>query len=155
MYIFLYRNNLILDCIYGLIVVFVSLVCFISFIWLKDQLGQGMGPIWLEEDRRQLNHAAAHEAQEQVHRLHQRLSDTKTNSYELKNSKLVDSDELCKLHDSIESNIIQLNILIQTKFSMIFEDFWEKEVKILTANFIIHNIFLNSAMKKMYNEVMQ
>ncbi|KAL5467202.1 hypothetical protein EMCRGX_G031401 [Ephydatia muelleri] len=46
-------DNLFMDGIYGLVVVFVSLVGFISLVWLKDQLGNGGGPPWLENDPQQ------------------------------------------------------------------------------------------------------
>ena len=51
--VLLLRDNLFMDGIYGLVVVFVSLVGFISLVWLKDQLGNGGGPPWLENDPQQ------------------------------------------------------------------------------------------------------
>jgi len=46
--------------VYGLLIVFVSLLGFISMVWLKDQLGNG-APHWLARDQQE---AAQHREQE-------------------------------------------------------------------------------------------
>lgn len=58
-----YRDNLFMDGVYGLVVVFVSLVGFISLVWLKDQLGNGGGPPWLENDQQEINEQRLPEVQ--------------------------------------------------------------------------------------------
>lgn len=67
------RENLILDDIYGLVIVCVSLLGFISLVWLKDQLGNGQAPAWLENDNQQLNRVRMREAQDRVTALRQHL----------------------------------------------------------------------------------
>lgn len=46
-----YRENLASDGFYGLVIVLLSLLGFISVVWLQDQIRNGGGPQWLEQDR--------------------------------------------------------------------------------------------------------
>ena len=51
-------GNLILECLVGLFIVFVSLLAFISLVWLKDQLTTGAGPEWLAADHQEAQRQA-------------------------------------------------------------------------------------------------
>ncbi|CAI8010254.1 E3 ubiquitin-protein ligase MARCHF6 [Geodia barretti] len=44
-------ENLASDGFYGLVIVLLSLLGFISVVWLQDQIRNGGGPQWLEQDR--------------------------------------------------------------------------------------------------------
>lgn len=48
---FFNRENLILDCLFGVVVVVLCVIGFISLVWLKDQLLLGDVPQWLLDDR--------------------------------------------------------------------------------------------------------
>ncbi|XP_019864267.1 PREDICTED: E3 ubiquitin-protein ligase MARCH6-like isoform X1 [Amphimedon queenslandica] len=50
--------NLILEGLVGLFIVFVSLLAFISLVWLKDQLTTGTGPDWLTADQQEAQRQA-------------------------------------------------------------------------------------------------
>ena len=48
--VLVFRENIVLDSIFGLVIVVVSLLGFISLVWLKDQLSNGENPNWLIVD---------------------------------------------------------------------------------------------------------
>ena len=49
--VWMHRENLASDGFYGLVIVLLSLLGFISVVWLQDQIRNGGGPQWLEQDR--------------------------------------------------------------------------------------------------------
>ena len=55
MYIHVCRDNLASDGFYGLVIVLLALLGFISVVWLQDQIRNGGGPQWLEQDRMEVN----------------------------------------------------------------------------------------------------
>ena len=61
-----HSDNLILDNIYGLVVVFLSLVGFISLAWLRDQLIHGGAPAWLARDQRAVDQMRMREAHDSM-----------------------------------------------------------------------------------------
>lgn len=42
---------MVLDSLFGVVVVVLSILGFISLVWLKDQLSSGEAPQWLVDDR--------------------------------------------------------------------------------------------------------
>lgn len=46
----LFRENIVFDFFTGVLLVVLSLLTFISLVWLRDQLNNGGGPAWLIED---------------------------------------------------------------------------------------------------------
>ena len=48
-------DNLASDGFYGLVIVLLALLGFISVVWLQDQIRNGGGPQWLEQDRIEVN----------------------------------------------------------------------------------------------------
>ena len=65
-YVLTHSNNLILDNIYGLLVVFLALVGFISLAWLRDQLLHGGAPAWLARDQRAVDQMRMREAHDSM-----------------------------------------------------------------------------------------
>lgn len=55
MYVHVCRDNLASDGFYGLVIVLLALLGFISVVWLQDQIRNGGGPQWLEQDRMEVN----------------------------------------------------------------------------------------------------
>lgn len=55
-----------MDGVYGLLIVFVSLLGFICMVWLKDQLGNGGGPNWLARDQQEVDQLRQREARNVV-----------------------------------------------------------------------------------------
>ena len=58
-----FRDNLASDGFYGLVIVLLSLLGFISVVWLQDQIRNGGGPQWLEQDRMQMEQQQRREAE--------------------------------------------------------------------------------------------
>ena len=61
-----HSDNLIVDNIYGLVVVFLALVGFISLAWLRDQLTHGGAPAWLARDQRAMDQMRMREAHDSM-----------------------------------------------------------------------------------------
>ena len=62
-----------MDGVYGQVVVFVSLVGFISLVWLKDQLGNGGGPPWLENDQQEVDRGQQQQQPQQQQQVQQQV----------------------------------------------------------------------------------
>ncbi len=56
-----------MDGVYGLLIVFVSLLGFISMVWLKDQLGNGGAPNWLARDQQEVAQLRQREVVRNIH----------------------------------------------------------------------------------------
>ena len=51
LFVFNVSDSLIFDSLLGIVIVALSLLGFISLVWLKDQLSNGDSPEWLVSDR--------------------------------------------------------------------------------------------------------
>lgn len=112
------RDNLIIDEVYGLIIVFVSLIGFISLVWLKDQLGNGGAPQWLANDHRAVNRLHIQEAQDRVNVLRQHLEAAGERARERQNApeRLAASQELLHLHELLHEQLKILEVIQHDKF---------------------------------------
>ena len=63
------RDNLASDGFYGLMIVLLSLLGFISVVWLQDQIRNGGGPQWLERDRMEAHRVERREAEHELNNL--------------------------------------------------------------------------------------
>ena len=78
----MHSNNLILDNIYGLLVVFLSLVGFISLAWLREKLLHGGAPAWLARDQRALDQMRMRETHDSMDLLRIHLEQSSKRSRE-------------------------------------------------------------------------
>ena len=69
------RDNLATDGFYGLMIVLLSLVGFISVVWLQDQIRNGGGPQWLEQDRIEVHRMERREAEDELNNLQAHLDE--------------------------------------------------------------------------------
>lgn len=69
------RDNLATDGFYGLMIVLLSLVGFISVVWLQDQIRNGGGPQWLERDRIEVHRMERREAEDELNNLQAHLDE--------------------------------------------------------------------------------
>lgn len=69
------RNNLATDGFYGLMIVLLSLLGFISVVWLQDQIRNGGGPQWLEQDRIEVHRIERREAEDELNNLQAHLDE--------------------------------------------------------------------------------
>lgn len=153
-------EDIIFDCVHGLLVVVVSLLGFISIVWLKDQLGHGLGPNWLEEDRQEVNRVVMREAQERVDLLRRHIEEAGARALErhVVPDRVAVAAELSKLHDKffIESN--KLANILYVKFTVKLRELWKREMEImydLHGSILSCNAILLSARKKKYKRLQQ
>lgn len=138
--------------------VLVSLLAFISIVWLRDQLVHGLGPNWLEEDRREVNRAVMREAQERVDLLRRHLEEAGARARErhVVPDRVAAATELTKLQDllNVESN--KLSDILQKKFIITLKELWKREMEITYTVFglpLIYKKLLKSARKKRYSNL--
>lgn len=147
-----------LDCFHGLLVVLISLLGFISLVWLKDQLGHGLGPNWLEEDRREVNRIAMREAQERVALLRRHLEEAGVRARErhIVPDRVAVATELSRLYELLNIQSNRLTDQLYQKFVKDFNELRRKEVVLTYTLFesaIGFNDILRSARKKKYQEM--
>ena len=72
-------------------------------VWLKDQLGNGGGPIWLARDQREVNQLRMQEAQEQVNVLRNRLQQAGERARERENApeRVAAATEILQLQNTM------------------------------------------------------
>ena len=80
MYVWLCRDHLATDGFYGLMIVLVSLLGFISVVWLQDQIRHGGGPQWLERDRNEVHRIERREAENELQNLQSHLDEVERRS---------------------------------------------------------------------------
>ncbi len=153
MIIFICRDNIFLDCVYGLLVVLVSLLCFISIVWLKDQLGNGIGPNWLEEDRREVNRVEMREAQERVDLLRRHLEEAGTRARERRSvpDRVTVAAELSSLYDLMKMEIKKITALHAIGIKL--DELWKREIEIsydIRLSMVKNYDLLQSAREKRY-----
>lgn len=154
------REDIIFDCIHGLLVVAVSLLGFISIVWLKDQLGHGLGPNWLEEDRQEVNRVVMREAQERVDRLRRHIEEAGARALERQvvPDRVAVAAELAKLHDKLFMESKKLANILHVKFTVKLRELWKREMEImydLHGSLVSCNAILLSARRKKYKRLQQ
>lgn len=137
-----------------------SLLGFISVVWLKDQLGHGVGPNWLEEDRREVNRVALREAQERVNLLRRHLEEAGARARErhIVPDRVAVAAELSKLHDLLNIESKTLTDLLNRKFRSKLKELWKREMEItynLQGSPLSFHQFLQSARRKKYKKLQQ
>lgn len=154
------REDIFFDCIHGLLVVVVSLLGFISMVWLKDQLGHGLGPNWLEEDRQEVNRVAMREAQERVQLLQRHLEEAGARALERQvvPDRVAVAAELSSLHDKLAVEFNKLANILHSKFTMKLRDLWKQEMEIthsLHGSLLSYTNILHKARRKKYRRLQQ
>lgn len=158
--IFCCREDILYDCANGLLVVLVSLLAFISIVWLRDQLVHGLGPNWLEEDRREVNRVVVREAQERVDLLRRHLEEAgaRARRRHVVPDRVAVAEELTKLQDLLNSESNKLTDLLHEKYIVTLKELWKREME------IAHNLqdlpmaykkLLKSAREKKYSNLQQ
>ena len=153
-------DNILLDCFHGLLVVLVSLLGFISLVWLKEQLGHGLGPHWLEEDRREVNRVVMREAQERVNllRRHLEAAGVRARERHIVPDRVAVATELSKLHKLFYIQSNKLTDILCSKFVFDFDELLRKELKLIHSLYgstVGCNDILRSARRKKYKRLQE
>lgn len=108
-----------MDGIYGLVVVFVSLVGFISLVWLKDQLGNGGGPPWLANDPAQgeIDRQRPQEVQDRGEGVAEGMVEEEQGEANAPQ----DVTETMRLEMEMQENREQLDLLVEARFKQQIE----------------------------------
>ena len=112
-----HRDNLILDNIYGLLVVFLSLVGFISLAWLRDQLLHGGAPAWLARDQRAADQQRMRETHDSMDllRIHLEQSSKRAKERAKEPDRVAAAAELTELHDRLNVEVKKLQVHVGIK----------------------------------------
>ena len=154
------REDILFDCIHGLLVVVISLIGFISVVWLKDQLGHGLGPNWLEEDRQEVNRVAMREAQERVDVLRRHLEEAGARALERQvvPDRVAVATELSQLCDKLNQECSKLAGILYAKFIVRLWEMWKREMEImydLNGSLLSCKALLLNARRKKYKRLQQ
>lgn len=153
--IFCCREDILFDCAHGLVIVLVSLLAFISIVWLRDQLVHGLGPNWLEEDRREVDRVVMREAQEHVDLLRRHLEEAGARARErhVVPDRVAVAAELTKLQDLLNNESNNLTSLLQKKVIVTLKQLWRRELEVTYTLYGLPPVYkklLKSAIKKRY-----
>lgn len=127
------RENLFLDDVYGLLIVFTSLLGFISMVWLKDQLGNGGGPNWLARDQREVNQLRMHEAQEQVNVLRHRLQQAGERARQRENApeRVAAATEILQLQNTLAVQTERLEEFEREKYESRLDELEQRKRRLI------------------------
>ena len=107
------RYNLVVDNIYGLVIVFLALVCFISLAWLRDQLLHGGAPQWLAKDQRAANQQRMRRSQDSMDllRVHLEQSSKRSRKRGKEPDRVAAGAELAELNDLLDAEVQKLRAI--------------------------------------------
>ena len=149
------RHNLLLDNIYGLVVVFLALVGFISLAWLRDQLLHGGAPKWLSEDQR----AATRQRMRRNHdsmdllRVHLEQSSKRSRRRAREPDRVAASTELNELNIELNSEVRKLQLIHYDMWDARIHELKAKEMELLYDMDMEgwhHTLMLKEARKKQF-----
>ena len=128
-----HRENLILDEICGLVIVFLSLLGFISLVWLKDQLGNGGAPGWLAHDHQAVNRLHLQEAQDRVNVLRRHLEEAGERARERQNApeRVAATRVLDRLHGLLHEQLKILEMVQRKNFVARLDEIRIREMDVM------------------------
>jgi hypothetical protein len=139
-----------------MLVVLLSLLAFISIVWLRDQLVHGLGPNWLEEDRREVNRVVMREAQEHVDLLRRHLEEAgaRARQRHVVPDRVAVAAELTKLQDLLNLESNKLTEPLYQKYILPLKELWKKEMQLVYYLYgppIAYKKLLKSARQKKHS----
>ena len=152
------RDNLATDGLYGLMIVAVSLIGFISVVWLQDQIRNGGGPQWLEDDRREINRMQRREAENHLHNLQLHLDEVDRRSRIRRNApeRVSAAKEVAEAQDLQMRCIKRLQEIQSKRFDRKLEDLRLRQMELaydLGVNQREYMILLRDARHKVHKNV--
>lgn len=144
-----------MDNIYGLLVVFLSLVGFISLAWLRDQLVHGGAPTWLARDQRAVNQQRMRETQDSMDllRIHLEQSSKRARERAKEPDRVAAATELTELHDRLNDELKKLQEIHFEMFGRRLEELRLRETELcyeLERESWQHIMLLKEARRKVY-----
>ena len=131
----------------------VLLLSFISMVWLKDQVGNGRGPGWLENDQREANRMRMHEAQNRVQALRRHLEEAGERARERQNApdRVAAAKELTNLYELLHGELRTLQLIQDSEFGERLDTMRRREMQLtydLGMSQWQYQLTLKSARKK-------
>lgn len=128
----MYRENWFIDCVYGIVLVIVTLVGFVGLVWLKDQVGGGKGPEWHENDQRLLQQARQQASRIRLQEMHDEmeLSSEMSTHRTTHPTRLSLSRQNSDLKELIESQVIILQQIMSKRFDAPLEEMQFREMEL-------------------------
>ena len=118
------RDNLASDGFYGLVIVLLSLLGFISVVWLQDQIRNGGGPQWLEQDRIEVHHMERREAEDELNNLQAQLDEVerRERAWQRSPERVEAAREVSLVQSERENYTKQLQVVQKSRFDRKLED---------------------------------
>ena len=116
--LFVFSDNLASDGFYGLVIVLLALLGFISVVWLQDQIRNGGGPQWLEQDRIEVNRIERRRAEDEMNNLQAHLDEAEELEVAFQNSpeRLEAAREVTELQSVRERHMKELQTVQAKRF---------------------------------------
>ncbi len=113
-------------------IVFVSLLGFISLVWLKDQLGNGRAPAWLENDNRELNRLRLRETQDEVTAIRRHLDKSGSRAREKAQApeRTAAAQDVTDLQDKLHHETKAIGHLQRPQFTDSIDIMWVREMEL-------------------------
>ena len=128
----LYRENWFIDCVYGIVLVIVTLVGFVGLVWLKDQVGGGKGPDWHENDQRLLQQARQQASRIRLQEMHDEmeLSSEMSTHRTTHPTRLMLNRQNADLKELIQSQVLILQQIMSKRFDLPLEEMQYREMEL-------------------------
>ena len=128
----MYRENWFIDCVYGIVLVIVTLVGFVGLVWLKDQVGGGKGPDWHENDQRLLQQARQQASRIRLQEMHDEmeLSSEMSTHRTTHPTRLMLNRQNSDLKELIQSQVLILQQIMSKRFDVPLEEMQYREMEL-------------------------
>ena len=128
----IYRENWFIDCVYGIVLVIVTLVGFVGLVWLKDQVGGGKGPDWHENDQRLLQQARQQASRIRLQEMHDEmeLSSEMSTHRTTHPTRLMLNRQNADLKELIQTQVLILQQIMSKRFDVPLEEMQYREMEL-------------------------
>ena len=113
-------------------IVLLSLLGFISVVWLQDQIRNGGGPQWLEQDRIDVHHMERREAEDELNNLQAQLDEAERRERARRSApeRVEAAREVTLLQTEREKCMKQLQVVQKLRFNRKLEDLRLREMEL-------------------------
>ena len=123
-----------IDEVYGLLMVAVSLVSFISLAWLKNQLGNGgAGPGWLDTDQREVARLEQEASKSQATAMWRHLESAGKRSRQRQRDpkRVAASNQVNENHEILSEHMSRIELSERDHYHSMIEQFRVREMQLL------------------------
>ena len=132
-FILFYRSNCFFDVISGIAILAITIVVFISLVWLKDQIVKGGNPRWLADDHQELNQRRRQAFDNHLDQLDQELAEIGREATIRRNhpTRVAIGRRQEELSAKIEANAKRFEEMAQRLHTHDINDLWLMEMELI------------------------